>query len=192
MRPIVLLDCDGVLADFVSHFLLFANAGSRRVDREWIDAEHGDVTSWDIGEAFPLLKHAELYRVLTHAGFVRKMPVMPGAVFAVRYLQKISEVYCVTTPLLGARYWGWERTQWLSTTVGITQERVILCDAKELVDGDVLVDDRPEHLEAWAKRHPVGMALLWSSPRNASFKCPANIHRVTTWRQVIETVRAVS
>jgi 5'(3')-deoxyribonucleotidase len=203
-RPVILLDCDGVLADLVTPLVEEANklpATSRRVRNEldptfpdiseFAPITPDDVTDYDIAKAFPGLTPAQVYAPLYRQGFCRSLKPYPGAVEAVRRLQELGEVYCVTKPTKSP-YWMAEREEWLQVVCGIPADHVIFCHDKGMVRGNILVDDNPEFLDAWVADGGDGEeehAFLWSRSYNqeAHWLC-----RVASWEPIIECVERLT
>jgi len=181
-RPRVLLDVDGVLADFVGHTLSMlgdlAPAGGR-------DA----FTSWDMLSAMSPRARAETEARWRRQGWCLTMPVCPGAQNAVDRIGLRADVVYVTAPMRGAPHWMYERWLWLERQFAADARAVVFAHGKALVSGDVFVDDRVENIDEWAAAHPNGAALLWDAPYNRHCVPSApNAVRVTTWVDVIGAV----
>ena len=150
----VLLDCDGVLADFLTPCLAIVNglSGTKH--------ELSHVTSWNVFDSLgvsPAVK-SKTYKLMKEEGWCWRLPVMPGAKEAVADLMKISEVHCVTSPMNGP-HWEFERRQWLEHHFDI--DVVHSTEHKFAVSGDLLVDDKTSHLEKWLRAHPGGTVVRW-------------------------------
>jgi 5'-nucleotidase len=187
-RPILLLDVDGVLADFVGPTLDYVNTA-------WgYRAQRDDVKCWDIGHALDLAieRRVALRRFWTRPGFCRHLPVLPGALEAVDTLKQYAEIHLVTTPLANCPTWQHEREIWIERYFGISADYVHHCYHKRIVDGDVLVDDGVHNIQAWSSwrgRAPWARALLWTASHNTTSNDGIRVHG---WDQVIANVRAVA
>ena len=178
----ILVDCDGVLADFVGRFLERVNARLGTMHRR------EDVTEYNISRALgwtPEQEH-QAYSVV-EPGFCTGLDVLPGAREGVEALQRFGEIYVVTSPWLSCSTWEHERRQWLERHFGIPALRVISTEAKYVVSGDVLIDDKVEHLDAWAHDQRCGWPLLWLTPHNARALC--RWPRVATWDGLVELIQ---
>lgn len=180
-RPIVLLDTDGVLADFVQVFLDFLKTRPAYRDHTWT---HEHVTQFDICKALGLPGQvwSDFVRWLNGPGRLSLFPVLEGAHEGVKRLQEVAEVYVVTSPLSGVPTWAAERDHWLESRLGIPTSRVIHTAAKHLIFGDILVDDRIDNVAAWQKAWPQSRGLLWDAPWNRS---DAVQFRVKSWDDVL-------
>lgn len=184
----ILVDADGVLADFTGAYLGVVESitGCR--------ARHEDVTSYHIHQCpwfvelaakTPGLKK-HVAAIVTHErGFCLGIDALPGAAPGLESLREAGHhVICVTSPWHGP-HWHHERVEWLREHMGFVPEDVVFCSKKYLVRGDVLVDDRYENVDKW----PGGLGLLWDQPWNRAFKTSgAGLlapRRVTSWAEVL-------
>jgi 5'(3')-deoxyribonucleotidase len=146
----VLVDVDGVLADFVAKYLQLVHEVTGK------QFTHEQVTEFDIGKALGLTPEqsgAVARGVLT--GFASMLEPLPGAVEGLRRLREISEVYIVTSPWNKCETWMSERERWLRVHFDFPHSHVLHGSAKHLVRGDILIDDKTETWESpWNKRDP--------------------------------------
>jgi 5'(3')-deoxyribonucleotidase len=161
----VLLDCDGVLADFVGGYLGLLE------DQLGIKATPEQITHFDIGASLGLSKEhsAKMKRAVGSCdGFARCLAVCPGAVFGVRAIEEVADVYIVTSPFGSNPTWAHDREHWLHANFGIKSNRVVHTSAKYLVRGDFLVDDKTDALPKWMDNNPDrrGHAVQWETPHN--------------------------
>ena len=183
MKPVVLLDVDGVLADFVGPYLDAVH------DLTKIKHQREDVKTWRISESLGLtdeIKAAVDVKVKS-AGFCAGLPVITGAKEGVKALENIADVYIATSPWRGPN-WSHERVEWLEKHFGIDQDRVMQGKAKFLLDGDVLIDDKAATVGRWVSKHP-GFGLLWSTPHNLKDSAGLRVHG---WAEVLYLVKTIS
>jgi 5'(3')-deoxyribonucleotidase len=172
MRPTVLLDVDGPLANFTRALLDECEALTG------IHREVNEVDRWSVHEcpwfaddaaAFGVsvaeLK-ARVEEAVTLSGFCSEIPVQPGAQEAVARISEVADVFCVTSPWWSSRTWMHERTEWLHKHFGIKSKHVIHAQTKHLIRGDVFVDDKPEHVVGWRDAWPDGHAVLFEMHHN--------------------------
>lgn len=168
--PRVLLDCDGVLADFTSRALdVVADVTGRRYALE-------QVTAWDFCEALGLSRDEArvVKRVIGETrGFAASLAVYPGAVDGVRRLREIAEVHVVTAPWNSNPTWTYEREWWLRTHFDLESQRVHHSSTKHVFAGDVFVDDKLSHVRDWSDEHPDGVAVLWRTRHNQTESLPS-------------------
>lgn len=174
-RPRVLLDVDGVLADFLEASLTVIKNLSGKTYT--ID----DFKTWDLFETVPRAFEQPFYDAVNRPGWCRALQVYPGAIEGVRALRQVSDLYVVTSPLNHVPTWTHEREAWLHEHFGIPHKQVVHTSAKYLCLGDLLIDDRPANIEKWEAEHPNGRGLLWDQPYNHGSN--AGI-RVKDWNDV--------
>lgn len=170
-KPTVLLDCDGVLADFLGEFLRSLNQYSG------LNLTHDMATSWHIGRSPEIARKLEdlndggwaldaAWAAVKQPGFCRRIRPLPGAREAVSLLSESADVYVVTSPFSGNPTWTSERDMWLFEEMGIPPARIVHTGAKHLVRGDVFVDDREDNVAAWEAAWPLAKTFLWKVPSN--------------------------
>lgn len=178
--PRVLIDVDGVLADFLAPSLPIL-AGL--TGRAWtVD----DFKTWDLFDTVPREYEQAFFAAVNQPGWCRSIPVFPLAQEGVRVLREMAEVYIVTSPMNHVPTWTHEREGWLKEHFHIPHKKVVHTSAKYLCVGDVLVDDRPANIESWEEEHQDGLGLLWDQPYNRDYQARS---RVSTWTEVIDVVR---
>lgn len=160
-RPRVLLDCDGVLADFVGPALRAFNADQGTA----FEPHH--VTEYSIERSLGITKQqASRFYELCSALPIGEQPILAGAVKGFTQLNSVADIYVVTSPWLGHATWAHERIDWLWRHFQVPYKRVVLTPAKHLCRGDILVDDKTETLVEWQRENPYGVAVQWQTPHN--------------------------
>lgn len=164
----ILLDVDGVLADFTE--------GTRReilaVTGEDVPAHR--FTDYNLLYAVGI-RHREAIRgAWMRQGWCASIPPYEGMKEAVERLRAHHEVFFVTSPFPDAQHWTWERTQWLKEHFGAGDRDIVFTHAKHVVRGDVLVDDKPSNVIEWCNHHPDKWGVLWAQPYNSGAWLPKN------------------
>lgn len=184
MDRLVLLDCDGVLSDFVTPVLVIAN---RESSLHW-DA---DFKEWDF---LPTLVDPQVPDLLARVkagigapGFCASMQVYPGAVEGVAKLREVARIKIVTSPWPSPT-WHDERVTWLKTHFGIGDRDILFAADKTHIHGSMLVDDNAESVEAWHRyqcTHAVrpGSGVIWDQHYNRSSKYGL---RAAAWNDVLD------
>lgn len=162
-RPVVLLDCDGVLADFIGGVLPLING--------LLDTRHTaeDVTEFSFADALKMTP-GDAARVKRAIGsqprLAAGLAVYPGAIDGVRRLREVADVYIVTSSWDSNETWEFDRKAWLRRHFGIGHHDIVFTAAKHLVCGDMLIDDKTSTCEAWRAAWPRGIPVQWSTPHN--------------------------
>lgn len=159
----LLLDVDGVLANFVESYLdLVAIVTGRRYQPE-------QVTQFDIGGSLGLTpaESSEVKRLLGESqGFCLALRMYEGAQDGVARLQQLADVYIVTSPWNSCPTWTHEREAWLKKHFKIPHSRITHTSAKYLCRGDVFVDDKVDAVIKWQSEHPTALGVVWDTPHN--------------------------
>lgn len=181
------LDVDGVLGDLLTPLMKIA---SELLQRE-VYVSH--LQSWDLDDLFKGEDAAmlpELWRRAGEPGFCRRLVPYPGAVEGVAALRSAgADIFVVTSPLHDAATWTHDREKWLEERFGIPRRRVNHVHEKYTFSGSMLVDDKPENIELWAREH-AGVGVLWHQSWNADhvFRHPtrASTVRSNSWDSVLD------
>lgn len=160
-KPVVLIDVDGVLADFTGPILKHANRLTGNTYTEQ------DIEQYEIGALYPELEFQELYEPCVRQGFCLGLESLPGADEALIELRKRVELIAVTSPWWSSPYWHHERTRWLMAR-GFRPEQICFTARKELVRGAALIDDKTSHVLDWAHKNPSSLPILWKQPWSQS------------------------
>ena len=138
----VLVDCDGVLADFHTAVLdlAFSRAGICKSVEEWLVWDTKTALGWDRADE-------EITKAVIENEFCYRMKAYPGALLFLRTLERIcgeENVLICTSPWNAE--WMSQRAAWLEDVARVPIKRQIQCSRKDLVEG-WLVDDSSKHLQ---------------------------------------------
>jgi 5'(3')-deoxyribonucleotidase len=174
----VLLDVDGVLADFTGGFRQAAQLACKR-------ELPSSTTTWNFDDwQLTDSERKATWEIVNRPGFTEGLDLLWGSLSGVRDLASVCEVYFVTSPIHTSPTWGYERHRWLTQQFGREQgSKVVFTSHKHLVAGDMLVDDKPSNLESWN----FGTRVLWDAPYNRESSIG---FRTSDWREVLKLVRS--
>ena len=179
----IALDCDGILADFVTESLSILEM----LSGEKIPSEH--IVTWDVFDSVPRALRqykTAVYDALRDKGGAAGFPAYPGAFDMVRELRRFGAVFVVTSPFDPSDYWMPERTKWLERHFGFHHNDVIHCAKKSRTRADVFVDDKPSNVREFAAANPAALSLLWDAPYNRGAK---DLTRVVNAKELIYLVQ---
>ena len=148
-------------------------------------ASYDDVTDWDVSKAFPGLTWEEVYAIPMRPGFWQDVEPIPGAAQALQRLMAAGhEVLIVTaTPFASVpekiEGYLFQHFPFLSW------DQVIITGRKQLIRGDVLIDDGVHNLAGGDY-----LKILMTAPHNRNYDAEKNgMIRVHTWEEIEEVIR---
>lgn len=182
----ILVDMDGVLADFEGSFL-----------QKW-RAAHPDEfymplherKSMYVTEEYPKRLRKKIWSIFTMPRFFLDLEPIPGGRQALETMRDHGhEVFICTAPLIDYENCVLEKHHWVATHLGRDWvQRVILTTDKTLVKGDILIDDKP-HITG-VEHPPLWEHVLYDQPYNRHV---TDKRRLTweDWHRVIAPAKAV-
>lgn len=182
-RPRFLCDVDDVVMDYVQGFVAAVIATGVRS----IKFDH-PFTEWDLSKSLGLNEEEDnkVYSLINMPGFASMLNPLPGAVEGVKKIATIADVFFVTSPLKSSPTWAYDRRLSIEKHFG-EDAKIISTHEKYTVDGDFLLDDKPDHCSEWSAEHPMGWALMWSTGRNVA-ALPPGVPLVGNWDLVYSLV----
>lgn len=181
-KPIIAIDCDGVLSDWhalampIMNKLLNSNFTTK------------DITNWDI---YHLIDDQSIkdsfHDLLNNSGMIEHLPVYEGAQEAIEEIRKEAEVFIVTSPMNEYHDWIIHRNKWLKKNFDISPKNIVHTSAKYLIKADIFIDDKPENVEKWYEFN-YGVPVLWKHECVAEnpFKNNTRIRHTNDWNDIIE------
>ena len=168
MKPKVLVDMDGVLADVYSQYIAleYKDTGVKPV----LEDLYGKTEE----ESFP-----SFHKYVRSKGFFETAPLLPDAVKGLKYLNdkyKVLIVYSATEFPNSLT----EKQRWLNEYFPfITWEQMIFCGRKDSIQGDIMIDDHPKNLRTFG-----GRRILFTQPHNMCID-EASYQRVSGWEEIM-------
>ena len=176
----ILVDMDDTIENLSEAWVDYLN------DRYRTSVSASDISSWDISQAFPTLSKSDVYGALKETALWEAVKPLPGAV---KYLKKLVEdgndVFIVTASH--------------PDTVGVKMNRVlfryfpfipyrnvIICSKKQMVSGDILIDDGVHNFGGEY------MGMLFTANHNRAVAddelSALNAVRVGNWKEVYSLI----
>ena len=181
-KPRLLLDVDGILADFVSATVKIMNSMTG------MSLIPDDIINWEVTSILEDHQTRELCKAeFNKAGFCSTLEVYDGAQEAVKILQDKTELFFVTSPMLSNPTWMPDRVEWLERHFGIDHKHVVFANKKYIISGDFMVDDSPKNINDWLFYNPDSCGLLWDRPYNRTPDADKLI-RVSKWDEIIQMI----
>lgn len=179
----VILDCDGVIIDFVSAYLALLNKHGGT------NYTHDDITDWDIVGCLGIPDEvARAANAEVDYDFCRNLKPIAGAVEGVRALLDTPgvEVLFLTSPWNSCVGWMHAREAWLYEHLGVKHGQVMHGSAKDWVKADVFVDDKASTVVKWQAAHPNADAFIWDQPWNRHTTEPLRCARWDDLKHYVE------
>lgn len=146
-----------------------------------------DIHDWDMTKAFPTIERQQVYDPLFNEELWKRVKPLPGAV---KYLKRLIDdghkviIVTASDPNTVAiklnnvlfRYFPY-----------LTIKDVIVASQKQLIRGDVMVDDAPHNLEDGDY-----LGILFSAPHNKLYQIKSDsIIRANSWSEVYGIVQQI-
>jgi len=175
----ILIDMDGVIADFDTEFLL--RWRSRHPDKPYVPLEAR--STFYVKDSYPEELKPLAAEILLEPSFFRDMAPMPGAREALEEMSALGlEVFICTSPLSTYNNCVLEKYEWVERVLGPAWVRqVILTKDKTVIKGNFLIDDKP--LITGVEPNPEWEHILYDRPYNRGI----NRRRITwdNWKEVL-------
>ena len=176
----ILVDLDDTMTDLSTAWVAAINEKFGTTTRP------EDITGWNLERFFPGLSRSKVYSVMHDPGFWDSVFPKEGAVeYMKRLMDEGHDVYVVTSTF----YKGLEekmRRVLFRHFPFINWRNVIITSNKQLVRGDVLVDDAPHNHVGGAY-----VSILMDTPHNRDF-AEEGVIRVHNWEEIYGVIKALS
>lgn len=161
-RPRIGVDADEVLFDFSGHCLRIIN---RILGTNY---QRSDVTEWDFGNLLgdDVAARKEFRYRLDNERTPSLLAVLPEAGPLLDALERLGDVWVVTSPLHSCQTWVHDRMAALKA-LGVDRHRMHFASDKSSFDGIVLIDDYAANLMQWEDGAQGGAerrGILWERP----------------------------
>ena len=174
----ILVDMDDTLEQLLKAWV--ARANEKYGQHITLD----QITSWDVSAPYPGLNKKEIYSVTYEPGFWSGIEPMPGAAEALKhFMDEGHEVYIVTASEYEVI--NEKMTECLFRLFPfLSWDRVIVTRRKQLIRGDVLIDDGIHNLEGGDYKK-----ILFTAPYNRDYDAEANgMIRVKNWDEIVRII----
>ena len=175
---VILIDMDDTIEHLLVPWLEYLNR------RHGKNVKESDVVSWNMHDSYPDLTDEQIYSPLNEDEFWDTVTPIDGAVEAVeRLIKKGHQVYIVTATPYQSVQAKMERVLFRYFPF-ITWEQVIITSRKQMIRGDVLIDDGIHNLEGGDYKK-----IMFTAPHNRHYDAEANgMIRVNTWDEVVRII----
>lgn len=168
MKPTLLVDLDGVLADFDGRCWDVARAYRLNLDIEDRSTQTRYYLTDHIIGGEMMGKRAAQRRMRSRIDrdplWFASLDVIPGAQDGVRELEEVFDVWVCTKPLMTNVNCASDKLAWVRNHFPTLAEKVIITPDKSMVRGDVLLDDHPKPAQA---HRALWQPVVFRQPYNA-------------------------
>jgi 5'-nucleotidase len=184
----ILVDMDGVIADFEHGFL--EDWRATYPDKFYIPFEERN--TFQLTDQYPEDLKALVGQIYCEPGFFRKLNPIAGGIEALWEMDRLGlEVFICTSPLKIYQNCVIEKYIWVEENLGVAwTKRLVMTRDKTLVRGDILIDDKPviEGADVPAWEH-----VLYDQPYNRTAEV-SHKRRLTwaNWKEVLWEVNSVA
>lgn len=149
---------------------------------------HDDITEWDMAKAFPMLTPHQIYRPLDDPALWDRVLPIDGAQYTLRKLLSDGHrVFIVTSSDYRTLDMKMERVLFQYFPF-LSWDDVIVTSRKQLICGDVLIDDAVHNLEGGRYQK-----LLMDAPHNRQYPVEENgMVRVKTWDDIYRAIQELT
>ena len=190
-KPRLILDMDGVLVDLLPTYLDYYNIlfGD--------NIKSSDIKNWRIKEYVCDKAKPYIENIFKLPKFYENLePTMPaqGLDNILWQIQEHYDIIVVTDPFVKEDKFRFDiieqKKQWIATHLNtLNNVPKFFTGNKGLYEGDVMIDDNPEHLYSFLKTNPNGLAICFNTPVNLNADLPENIIRVDGWIDVVDKLK---
>lgn len=180
----VLVDVDGVLANFIEGFrkearLVTGRPCDQLIDQVSCSAALG-LSSEEEGAAFARVRRP---------GWAYNLKPYQQGVEAIHKIASFADVYFVTAPLPKSETWTYDRTRWLHDHFPKLSHKIVHTENKHLVSGDEMIEDTWAQAGPWLAQNPNGVCHMPAMGYNAHVADGPKVNRFLDWEFVVNLIR---
>ena len=174
----ILVDMDDTIEQLLKAWVSRANVRFGR------SVTPDDIRDWNVAAAYPGLTKEQVYGITYEKGFWESVEPMPGAADALKHFMDAGhQVFIVTATepehveekMNGLLFRYFPFLSW---------RQVIITCRKQLIRGDVLIDDGIHNLEGGDYRK-----ILFTAPHNRNYDAEGSgMVRVDTWEEAVRII----
>ena len=178
----VLCDADDTIEDMLPYWIDELN------QKHDLSVQKADIKAWDMRKAFPTLTVDQIYEPVRQKAFWNRItPVRNSALFLKEIMEDGHDLYIVTAShysMLDVKI-----AKILDMFPFLSWKQIIVAYDKQLVHGDVIIDDGIHNLIG----NPCPHKFLFHQPHNANIdETQFGIQRVRSWDEIYGKILVAS
>jgi 5'-nucleotidase len=187
----IFIDMDGVLADFDSQFnsyLSKAGVLAKRIMSSW------KLTDRIIDTNYIKSKNAYVNKILRTPKFWENIKPIPGGADVLqRWLKdKNLEIYIATSPWISSPTCMIEKVNWIRKNIPkFPLSNIIMIAKKHMLQGEVIIDDKPSHIEEWCGEHAICFSQPWNENVKSNVGADKSVWRAGSWNSVDDIIKYI-
>lgn len=188
----ILIDLDGICCDLLSQWLKDYNAKYR-------DAlTKDDVVTFKMADIVKPEAKRAIYDMIKEPGYFRYLPPIAGAREAVKALDATNEVRLISSPIGIASYS--DKAAWVEDEFGMRRDMLMLVPSheKHWVRTDVIIDDKPSTIKAFANYQPGAHRITIAYPYNQEVENVCSLyaqdydHTEQAWETIVQYLEEIA
>jgi len=175
-KKVLLLDMDDVIVDQTLTWI------QRLYEKTGVLYHRESLTKWDLTSVLPREAAKMIYEEINREpGFFRQLPAKEGAIESIEQLSLYYDIVFVSA---GEHYAYRDKYLWLEENLPyLGKPNLVLTHRKDLVMGDILVDDGPHNII----KSPAKLKIIFDHPWNRHLQ---DYIRVLDWKQLTRILLA--
>ena len=179
MKPLtILIDMDDTIENLSEAWVAYLN------HRYGTQVSYNQVKTWDMTKAFPMLTKEQIYTPLTENELWLWVKPKPGAANTLlKLMMDGHRLFIVTASAYQTLPVKLDKVLFTYFPF-LRPEQVIITTQKQMIKGDVLVDDNPQNLIGGDFEK-----ILMTAPHNQTYQANQNgMYRVHRWEEAYEII----
>ena len=178
----VMIDMDGVIENMCEVWIEYLN------EQYGTNVQPDDIKEWDMTKAFPSIDSQKIYEPLRDENLWKRVTPLPGAVETIRRIIEDGHKVVIVTASHQDTVSMKLNNVLFKYFPYLSMNDVIIASQKQLIRGDVLIDDAPHNLEGGRY-----IKLLFDAPHNRQYHADANnMTRVHNWDDIYKIICKMS
>lgn len=190
-KLIVLCDLDGMVADLMTPWLSAYN-------RDYSDnLTQAQLLEFDIHHFVKPECGQKIYDYINAGDVYAQLQPIPGALLAIEAIKKQGHEVVIVTAGAKHEHTAGHKLEWCKRYLGFSRKDCMIAHRKELVRGDVFLDDSPKMIRNYRKAWPNTPILSIAYPHNECVapictRYPDFTDTFTAWQGIVDGIDQIS